>query len=406
MRSAKLSALRFQDRGCMRNPFTRLAVAVPIAVVMLHAPFYATAEAPGEPIVLPRGPHLFIDDHLIAQQSNLTRRTVRQMRLTHPVITAAQDKNFQPYVSVVRDGQTGRFRAWYGVPADAPKSSPSHLAYIESEDGIRWNRPHRVLADPGGIEVRFGASVFDEGPGFSDPAARFKFAWYTGEMTDLPTGGLMVATSPDGLAWTPVTPKAPVLPHTHDINNVFRDPIRNRYVATISMLVAQPDWKTKRRLPMQSVSTDLVNWSEPFLVLAPDGKDEGETQFYAMSGYLARGELLIGLVKVLRDDLPADPGGEVNGIGYTTLAWSRDGRTWQRDREPFFDRDPSPGTWDHAMAWIDCQLPVGDEVYLYYGGYARGHKVERFAERQIGLARMPRDRYVARVAGAADAVLL
>src|SRR5205823_13685016 len=49
--------------------------------------------------------------------------------------------------------------------------------------------------------------------------------------------------------------------------------------------------------------------------------------------------------------------------------------------------------------WGDCQLPAGDEVYLYYGGYARGHKVERFKERQIGLARMQRDRYVAHTAG-------
>jgi len=39
---------------------------------------------------------------------------------------------------------------------------------------------------------------------------------------------------------------------------------------------------------------------------------------------------------------------------------------------------------------------VGDEVFVYYGGYARGHKVERFKERQIGLARLPRDRFVSR----------
>lgn len=37
------------------------------------------------------------------------------------------------------------------------------------------------------------------------------------------------------------------------------------------------------------------------------------------------------------------------------------------------------------MTWADCQLVVGDEMFIYYGGYARGHKVERFTERQIGL---------------------
>ena len=68
---------------------------------------------------------------------------------------------------------------------------------------------------------------------------------------------------------------------------------------------------------------------------------------------------------------------------------------WQRYREPFLDRNPDPGSWDHAMAWMSAAVPVGDEMLLYYGGYARGHKVEPKTERQIGLARMKRDRYVA-----------
>src|SRR6202035_606611 len=114
---------------------------------------------------------------------------------------------------------------------------------------------------------------------------------------------------------------------------------------------------------------------------------------------------LIGLLKVLRDDLGCDAGGPAEGIGYTALAWTRDGENWHRDRDPFFDRNHEQGTWDHAMAWMDCQLLVGDEVYLYYGGYARGHKVERFTERQIGVVRMKRDRYVSRDAGDREGTL-
>jgi hypothetical protein len=109
---------------------------------------------------------------------------------------------------------------------------------------------------------------------------------------------------------------------------------------------------------------------------------------------------------VLRDDLPCDPRGPVDGIGYTVLATSRDGVTWQRDREPFLDRDPEPGRWDHAMSWIGGVLPVGDEVYLYYGGYARGHKIGPGRERQIGMARMTLDRYVSQSAGPSGGTLL
>lgn len=50
--------------------------------------------------------------------------------------------------------------------------------------------------------------------------------------------------------------------------------------------------------------------------------------------------------------------------------------------------------------WITCralradgQVLHGEEVLLYYGGYKLGHKGERFTTRQIGLARMKRDRY-------------
>jgi hypothetical protein len=95
----------------------------------------------------------------------------------------------------------------------------------------------------------------------------------------------------------------------------------------------------------------------------------------------------------------------VGGIGYTVLAWSHDGERWTRDREPFLPRNPRPGSWDHAMTWGDDQLVIGDETFIYYGGYARGHKIERFTERQIGLARMPRDRYVAREAGPTEGQL-
>ena len=390
---------------CHESKGARLFKSMKVIWLILSLAVPAIAAPPAQPITLTAGPHLFVDDYLISHQEHLERVLNQPVRLPAPIVTSAEDKNFQPYVSVVRDPQTRRFRMWYDAPADPPKIEPSRLAYLESDDGIAWLRPHRLLENPGGIEIRFGASVFDEGPAFRDPTKRFKLGWNVGKFTDAAPGGLMVATSPDGFAWTPVPGKPPVLAHDHDINNIFFDPIRKRYLATVSNMVPPPNGQGKRRQPFQSTSDDLVHWSEPWPVIVPDAQDEGEFQYYAMSGYLARGDLLIGLAKILRDDLPADPGGKVAGIGYTVLTWTRDGRTWQRERAPFLDRNPAPGTWDHAMTWIDCQLLAGDELLLYYGGYARGHKIERFAERQIGLARMPRDRYVARRAGAEQGTL-
>lgn len=349
------------------------------------------------PLVLRPGPHLFLDEFLIESSSNLTRKVnvpVRDPAIPNPIVTGKEDGCFQPYLSVIRDSRNGRFRLWYGVHTQDFNPGQSHIGYMESEDGIRWIRPHRVLADP--APIQFGVSVIDEGPDFQKPAERFRFAWHS--------GGLRIAASPDGLAWTPLSPNV-VLAHSHDINGIHWDPLRKRYVATVSFYITGPTWSGTRRVTKQSASNDLLHWSEPWLVLTPDDKlDEGETQFYAMDGYLVRGELIVGMVKVLRDDLKADQPPEPHdayGIGYTTLAWTRDGEHWTRDREKFFDRHPQPGAWDHAHAWIDEQVLVGDEVYLYYGGYQSGHKVNRFEERQIGLVKMKRDRYVAREAGTA-----
>lgn len=73
------------------------------------------------PIVLFAGAHLLIDDHLIARQAHFARVINHPARLPGPVVT---------------------------------------------EDGVRWIRPHRVLESPGGLEIQFGASVFEQGADF------------------------------------------------------------------------------------------------------------------------------------------------------------------------------------------------------------------------------------------------
>ncbi len=348
------------------------------------------------PIDLRPGPHLFVDDFLIESSDNIVRVVnvpERDASIPNPIVTGKEDGCFQPYMTVLRDERTGRFRLWYDHHTADFNASRSRLGYLESDDGIHWIRPARVLDEP--PSIRYGVSVIDQGERFPRPGQRYALGWYK-------DGGLNVASSPDGIAWTPLSAQ-PVLYHNHDINSIFFDALRKRYVATVSVYRPVGWWSGKLRITMQSHSADLVSWSTPHHVLVPDpAMDEGGTQFYAMDGFLRRGDLIMGMVKVLRDDLkaddPPDPP-EAYGVGYTALAWTRDGDTWTRDTTPFFSPNPAKGTWDHAHAWIDDQLPVGNEVFLYYAGYARGHKVNRFEERQIGLVRMKKDRYVSRKAG-------
>jgi len=157
-----------------------------------------------------------------------------------------------------------------------------------------------------------------------------------------------------------------------------------------------------RRLVSYTSSIDFVHWTTPYRAIVPEPRDEGTLEFYAAGGPIARGGLLIASPRMLRDDLPADPGGPVEGIGYATLVTSRDGEYWERHDGTFMNRNLDPDAFDHAMTWVGCQLIAGDEVWIYYGGYKQGHKINRYTERQIGLAKLRRDGYVSRDAFGAD----
>lgn len=370
---------------------------IPVQLYENKSSIYIPGTEANQPMPIRPGPHLFIGDYLIESSQDIIRQVSQPQRdpnIPNPIVTGLEDWCFQPYLTVMRDPnyEPNSFRIWYGAHTEDFDMGASHMGYMESPDGIDWMRPAQIF-DP--FEIQFGCSVIDRGPAHPNLSQRYKFGYYY-------SGGLRIGVSPDGTAWQMLVPYT-VLQHSHDINGIFWDPLLGCYVATISQYTTGETWEGDRRVTTQSFSDDLVNWNKPWYVLTPDdSSDDGETQFYAMDGYLIRGPLKIGMVKVLRDDLvaegPVDP--TAYGIGYTTLAWTLDGEHWVRDQQVFFDRDheTDPIPWDHAHAWIDEQLIVDDQVYLYYGGYKQGHKVNRFEERQIGLVKMPVDRYVARKA--------
>ncbi len=368
------------------------------------------------PVSLGPGPQLFIDDHLIEQQSFLQRTVNNPKRRPQPVIPGGDTYRIsQPFVSVVRDARKGIFRMWYEVPVADHRTS--HVAYTESRNGISWPPP-KVLPNYFRDKDYTHAcrlSVVDHGPDWPVPNKRFVMAVDSQIRSGTRVAYVRIFTSADGLDWTLLTNK-PGIAHNNDITSLHWDPIRKQYIAIASQVIAGISGLA--RVPHQSESKDLINWSPKRQIIQPSlapiemyarNLNDGTTQFYGMSGIVVRGELMIGLVKVLQDHLNATPGktaAEMGspgrayaGYGYTVLAWSRDGHTWQRDHEPFIPRNRVPGTFDYAMSWGDAQVITDQETLIYYGGYKRGHKVNRTKERQLGLARMPRDRYVSRLAG-------
>ena len=386
-----------------------------LTLAALGLPRLAASAEPGRALDIGHGPHLFLDDYVIEKREGLKREVQSPRRHGPPVLDSKTFGTTQPYLTVLRDLQTKRFRMFYNC-------GPSFW-HAESEDGIRWTNPRVAWERRRG----YGCSIVDDSAREPDPARRFKAAHWSSTIDDKPgdDGGMWVGFSPDGFAWTPAD-KNPVLwtwPEgwdnyvrhgVGDTLDVYYDPFAKLYRVAIKVnALAEDGWasapkagKTFRRLIGMSTSKDFVNWEKPWRIHVPDDKDDGLLEFYGMGGMHLRGGLHIGLVRVLRDDLPCDRGGPIEGIGYTTLATSRDGVTWQRMREPFLDRNPEPGSWDHAMAWMSQAVPVGDEMFFYYGGYARGHKIKAKTERQIGLARMKKDRYVALMPAGGQGTLL
>ena len=374
-----------------------------------------------EPISLTAGPYLFIDDALIAYSDHITRQVNQPTRdLSAPVVTSDPTAHAvsQPWMTVVYDASRNRFRMWYNATVPPEQSEESYsgpsLAYLESSDGVHWPGPYARIDLPHTVM----ASVIDHGAAFVPQHERYKQAYTYIQRPGFRDDDWLktrIAFSEDGLQWAMYEPIDTLFPgfgrsdvsNWGDILNIYYDSINETYGLFFryydryrwTNAEGKSEDETIRRTGF-TTSKDFKAWATPQVVFSPDEGDPGITQWYGgPASVQRRGDLLIGMLKVLRDDVVVS-GAPVGayGMGYTVLAWSRDGETWQRDRytDPFFEPDPSIDAWDHAHAWIDSSVTVSDTVYLYYGGYRWGHKYNATVDRQIGLVRMPLDRYVAR----------
>jgi len=366
------------------------------------------------PPALSAGPHLFIDDYLVAEIQHLVRTTHQPEKLPAPVLAKAEPWHQQPlfFLKVMRDPADNRFRMWYNVKN--PGRHPGVcFAYAESKDGIRWHRPNLGLVEIDGSTNnnliaatfgKFGLFLVDDGPDCPDPTRRYKMAHYG--------PGLNVLFSADGRRFKEYE-KNPAVPAAKDGKNIISDiidgcwdPLRNQYMVGCKIEAdgypGKPHYHREgfRRIVGMTVSKDFVHWRTPWRIVTPD-PNNGIEEFYGMQP-MVRGNLYLGFLRVLRDDLPADASGPVMGIGWTELITSRDGERWTRHQQPFLDRNTRSGTWDRAFAWVGDCVTVGQQEYIYYGGYSAGHKI---GDRQIGLAKLRKNGFVSYDAGATRGIL-
>jgi len=242
------------------------------------------------PLEIGAGPQLFLDDYFVEQMEGLKREVRPPRRHGPPILDSKNFGTWQPYTTVLRDEERGRYRIWY--------NRGQGVWEAESKDAVQWENP-RIAWD---LPRCFGASLVDDGPAASDRARRYKMAnWQATRVKEDKPGddaGMWVGFSPDGSRWkgyekNPVLPTWPegygkwVKHGVSDIVDVFWDPIRKCYAAAVKTpAVAEDGYKAGpragamvRRLVGMSTSTDFVHWEKPRRILWPDEKDAGLRDF-------------------------------------------------------------------------------------------------------------------------------
>ncbi len=400
-----------------------------------------------ETLNMGQGLHLFLDDYWLGQSTNVTRFINKPARtLTSPVLDSARFGVVQPFITVLpKDG--GGYRMWFVSTPDitpTPTYWGPNMEIADSADGQNWDpASQRRLTN---FPATYANTIMDSKAAGS--GQRFKTSYQQHDRQR--TAGVdflktRLATSADGVNWTDSGINTLFPGHGvdgtnnwGDIVDFFYDPATAKY--TLFFRYSGPySWTDAEgvkhtnvaiRRTGQVTSTDFLHWTDttnPKIAFAPDQNDSGITQFYGGAVAVERkGDLLVGFLKVLRDDLSATGAIENTtsgtpptscitgreslggcGIGYSVLTWSRDnGQTWTRDREAFLSPNPTVGSWDHAHAWISSTVPIGNVLNIYYGGYKWGHKWSSATDRQIGLVKITKDRYVARKFGATAGKLL
>ena len=412
-------------------------------------------------LLIGRMPQYFFDNAILEQIQDVMKTFHSPVKEPGPIIQKDRPWERVPYFTVngstvVRDTATGEFKCWYEdwqidpSAVDPEAATPdrdrpnlgvitSRLCYARSDDGRNWEKPALDYLEKDGCKTNVvlgcdeyqrseSSSVFDD-PLETDPQRRFKS--FHGHYA--PDGHVVtVAYSPDGIHWTP-SEERPTFGNLGeglgDVYTVIADLDSRSYRCTCrhkGILAVYHDKRrprtpsvffhptyprdaaraNKRRI-FQGTSTDLIHWSNPQCILTPDEDIDNLDETYYGMVQVRMGQGYLGFLNTIR---------EVPNTLSVRLVYSRDGWHWfhLNKRQPWLVCGED--SWDRCMVNVSSPpIPVGDELYVYYGG-ARNHHdwwVSGLKEKLdvpeahsldevgygLGLARMRRDGFVSVDAG-------
>ena len=387
------------------------AAALILACVRLHA-----AGVPPEPLEIGHEPQFVFDLHVVDTTWALKLKGEPVKRVSHQAVKHATNPlitgDDPSHLWVLRESD-GKFRMWYQANVPSKAIGPNYdinVAYAESTDGVHWEKPaldlfpdatmrklprNAVLFRPDAPLCMAGAPQILDLPEKDRHGFRYVMLYLA---TRVPLNGIRIVGSQDGIHWDVKSDTliAKLPSDTH--NTIHYDAAHDEYVMFCrSKHIYHAIGQTKEPLSggesrrgMSRMSSKQL-WTEwevrPQTILMPDERDAelGYNYFMGMPVHRHAGIWWGMLAPFLWNDLYA-----------SEIAWSRDGWNFERlhTRQHLIEFGPE-GAWDHSMVictprWVE----VGDEWWLYYGGFDAPHSDPAGRKGAIGLATLRKEGFI------------
>ena len=366
---------------------------------------------------------LFLDDYIIERLDAVKRTLNRPVKDPgNPLVVRDQpwEGMLIMHGTVIYDRDERVYKMWYQdilkefVSASLPASAVA-VCYATSHDGVTWEKPSLGVYDYAGDNannivwmppasyptpwIEPGSIIKDDAE--PDPDKRYKTAnwiYFFREYNHDYGPNFYVSTSPDGVHWNGLTnivdlPSGDAAYISYDDNTRQYMGITRSYP---NLPGFDPTWMRARTICW---SEDMVTWSKPQLILAPDQEDTPDTQYYKLSVQPYEG-IYVGVLAIFRTDAQTID---------QQLVTSRDGRVWTHvaDRDTFLPLGPE-GSWDSKMIMTVAQPPfviAEDSMAIYFDGDDRKHDEamqnvgQAGSDRAIGRATLRRDGFCSLDAG-------
>jgi len=363
---------------------------------------------------------LLIDDEVIAEKTNLTRR-LGSVTKAGPVLKPTLDSDhggfFGFYHTALYNPHESKFQMWYVVGV-RKEGEYRGVGYAESNDGIHWTKPLVSADGKSNIVLPMsGNSVMLDPTLPWGHEEKYKAAWMH------PQSRVALSYSSDGRRWNSYNNGNPVSHRAGDTQNqIFWDPDRKAYILGTRTDLGPGGGPTEHRgwrFMVHDKGGDIRNhptaWKTILDRIAvndpqqPPGSVVPDLQFHHISMWRYEGiwfQLFnIWTAPTQKEyDENDDRNRHDRDVSDYYVGASRDvvaiDRSFVHARQPLIPRGAG-GTWDDDIVVPSNNIVTrGDEHWIYYCGMnERIFNFKNHERSYVGLAKLPLDRFIGLVAG-------